>query len=341
MQLKSNLPVINTRHSAIPMQDKNARFQLVVMIKYTFEIGEDGGVLPAEKPAEIDLVDTYAGEDAALASILRPSQLFDTKPGTDVILLGHAQPPAGARASSVDVRLRVGDAIDKTVRAHGLRVWQRGGRYGIRPGPALPMREPVPLIYELAWGGMDLDDPADPVGEPRNYVGRGISRNPKSLVDTPAAQLEDPRQPIDGSTNVPAAFNPIHRHWLPRRNYAGTYDERWVDDRLPLLPEDFDTMFHVSVPSDQWSQVPLRSDVPVEVYGVSKTGVWRFSLPRISPGISSFVGWRREEHRTHLDTMLIDADNGQVELTWRAAIRLPAKLEQLDKVHIFEKSVVG
>jgi hypothetical protein len=109
---------------------------------------------------------------------------------------------------------------------------------------------------------------------------------------------------------------------------------------MPLLPPDFDSRYHVCVPPDQWSEMPLRGDEPVEVLGATPEGAWRFQLPRIVPGFSSFMGGRRAEHRTHLDTILIDADARTVELTWRAAIPLPRKYEMLERVLVFEKNVI-
>lgn len=327
--------------ATVPLSDLDGRSQLAVIAKWAFHVGAYGELERiASTEAEVDLVDTFAGEDPATSSIRRPSQLFARKPGTDVVLLGHAHPRAGANATYADVSLRVGP-IRKTVRAHGLRVWQSSTFGGLAPGPARPIREPIPLIYELAWGGQDLSDPMKPLGEPRNYSGRGVTRDPKSLVDRPAAQLEYPDKPLGGRNNVPAAFNPIHRHWQPRASYAGTYDEAWMETRMPLLPVDFDDRFHVCVPPDQWSETPLRSDEPIEVLGATPEGAWRFQLPRIAPGFSSVVLGRRQEHRTHLDTVLIDADVRRVELTWRAAIPLPRKYEMVDRILVFEKAVLG
>ena len=73
--------------------------------------------------------------------------------------------------------------------------------------------------------------------------------------------------------------------------------------------------------------------------GATPEGLFRFQLPRVTPGFSSFVGAKRSEHRTHLDTFLIDADARRVELTFRAAVPLPRKYEMLDSVRIFEKSL--
>jgi hypothetical protein len=198
----------------------------------------------------------------------------------------------------------------------------------------------VPILYELAWGGLDLSDPERPFGEPRNTVGRGVVRDRKRLIGQPAAQIEDPANPLGGRANAPAGLGAIHRHWQPRAAHAGTYDEAWMANRMPLPPDDLDPRFNVTVPHDQWSPAPLRSDVPVEVKGATPEHLWRFQLPRVQPGFSSFALGERREHRTHLDTILIDADTRTVELTWRAIVPLPRKYEMLESVRIVEKVVV-
>jgi len=63
-------------------------------------------------------------------------------------------------------------------------------------------------------------------------------------------------------------------------------------------------------------------------------------LPRIAPGFSSISKGERQEYRTHLDTVLINAVERKVELTWRAAIPMPKKLEMFERVVVFEKRVI-
>ncbi|WP_437305821.1 DUF2169 family type VI secretion system accessory protein [Sorangium sp. So ce388] len=326
------------RHLAVPMKDKHGQEHLVVLLKYTFIVDVTGRAEVAGEDAALpDLVDHYNGESPERSSILKPSQLFEHKPGTDVMLVGHAYPPRGS-AAHVDVMLRVGP-INKTVRAHGKRVWRAGALHSVLPSAALPIRDPVPLVYELAWGGLDLSDPEHVVGEPRNYVGRGVARDPRTLIDKPAAQLEYPDRPIGRRDNVPASFGAIHRHWQPRASYAGTYDAAWMESKMPLLPDDFDARFHVCVPHDQWSPTPLRGDELFEILGATPEGAWRFRLPRRTPGFSSFLCGQRREHRAHLDTIWIDANARRVELTFRAAIPMPRKYEMLEDVLVFEKTV--
>lgn len=324
--------------AAIPMKDKGGYESLVAIIKYTFVVDPFGKVeLDEHTGASPYYVDVCWGDDPATSSIKKPSDLCDYKPGTDVILVGHAH-PRGIE-SAVDVTMRVG-SVAKTVRAHGLRVWQ-SGLLGLSPGPALAIREPIPLMYELAWGGLDLAPGEKPLGEPRNYVGRGIARETKKLLGQPAAQLEDPAHPLGGLKNVPWNVGAIHRHWQPRVAFAGTYDEVWIETKMPLPPNDFDVRFNVTVPHDQWSETPLRGDEPVEILGARPEGPWRFQLPRIAMGFQSSTLGVEAAHRTHLDTFLIDADAGRVELTWRARVPMPRKYEMIDFVRIYEKEVLA
>ena len=323
----------------VPIKLKDGRELLAVILKYTFAVSARGQVEPALDGPEPYLVDEYNGEDPSTSSIRKPSDLFDEKPGTDVLLVGHAHPPVGKK-TFVDVGFSVGP-MRKAVRVHGVRVWQAGTFGGLAPGPARPISEPIPLLYELAWGGMDMSDPARPLGEPRNYVGRGVARDARKLVGEPAAQIEAPESPLGRGDNVPAGLGAVHRHWQPRIAFAGTYDQAWKENKMPLPPDDYDPRFNISVPHDQWSPRPLQGDEPIEVTGATPEGLWRFQLPRLTPGFSSFLGEKRREHRTHLESILIDADAMRVELTFRAGVPLPPKYEQLRKVEVFEKRLLG
>jgi hypothetical protein len=313
------------------MKDRDGRDRLVVIAKITYRVNARGGIERDDDGPEPYAVDLPNAGDPAHSSIKRPSDLFDFKPGTDVVLVGHAHGKPGA--SHADVTLRMGP-IAKTVRAHGLRVWQRGMLGGIKPGPALPLRAPIPLLYELAWGGLDLSNPEKPLGEPRNYVGRGIARDASSLVDKPAAQLELPNHPVGERGNVPASFGAIHRHWQPRAGFAGTYDQAWTETRMPLLPRDFDHRFNVCVTHDQWSATPLHGDEAIEVLGATEDGVWRVQLPREAPAFTTLVEGQRRTEPTHLDTVVIDADARTIELTWRASVLVPAKPELASEIRI-------
>ncbi len=320
------------KHVALPTSDKHGRDFYAIVLKYTAKIVSVRGVEMLDDGPLPYLVDECHGEDGK-GSIRKPSDLCEFKPGTDVILLGHAHPPSLRQVNSVDVSLRVGP-IQKTVRAFGLRAWRLATFGGLSAGTARPIVEPVPLVYELAWGGMDLSDPSKPIGEPRNYVGRGVVRDPKAHVDMPATQLEDP-----SGARIPACFGAIHRHWQPRMQYAGTYDAAWMEAKMPLLPDDFDVRYHVTVPTDQWSPTPLFIDEPIEIVGATEEGVLRAQMPRLSPRFFATIEGARTEYPTHLDTLLIDADSRTIEATFRAAIPLPRKLQLIEEMEIRDEEL--
>jgi hypothetical protein len=322
------------RYSGFPIRDTHGREHLVLVVKVTFAVDPGGRVELADDGPAPYACDEFWGEDPTKSGIRRPSDLALEKPGTEVLLVGsaHARTP---RDTHADVRLTVGP-IDKTVRAFGLRVWQRG-EGGVVPGAARPMLDPVPLVWELAFGGMDLSDPSDPRSEPRNTIGRGIARDPATLVNQAASQLELPGR----SFREPAGFGPIHRHWQPRVAFAGTYDQAWMDEKMPALPDDFDPRYNLSAQHDQWSPAPLRGDEAITVTGATAAGAWRIALPRLAIGFSSRVAGKTRSHRTHLDTILVDADLGRVELTWRASFPTPPKYEQIEKIEIVDKRVVA
>jgi hypothetical protein len=312
------------KHLALPMKDREGRAVLAVIVKYTYKVAPNGRVERDDDGPEPRAIDAANGEDPAKSSIKYPSELYEWKPGTDVVLVADAYGRAGANYA--DVSLKMGP-VQKSIRAHGFRVWQRGMLGGLVPGPAMPLRAPIPIQYELAWGGEE---------DMRNTVGTGATKTPAQLVNQPAAQLELAGKPLGerAGTNLPASFGPIHRHWQPRVTYAGTYDKAWEETRMPLLPADFDPRFHVCVPPDQWSPQPLWPNEPIEVLGGTEDGAFRVALPSDAPKFSSLFEGKRREHPTHLDLVVIDARERRVELTWRVAIPLPLKLEMLAEVRI-------
>lgn len=324
----------------IPSRDRAGREVFVCIQKYTFTIDPlappERAATLAEEQREARMIDEWHGDDPSTSSIRYPSDNLDRKPGTEVLVVAHAHPPPRSSASHVDVSLRVGP-IQKTVRAHGVRAWERleGGKPV--PGPARPIREPVPLIWELAWGGLDVSDPARWIGDPRNTVGRGVAHDPRTLLGQAATRLQHPSGPVD----LPWGFGALHRHWEPRAKLAGTFDEAWQETRMPIMPLDFDERFHISAPRDQWVASPLRGDEPFEVVGASELGLLRFQLPRLNPRFTALYDDHRTEHRPQLDTILIDTDALVVEVVFRAALPLPRKWERLEAVHVVEKELVS
>ena len=318
---------------AVPLDDRFGRDVLVVIAKLAYEFDAVGATL-ATVPAEIRRADVPTAP-APWSSLRFPTDIVDEKPGTDVLVLGTAHRHAGGFATHRDVSVRIaaaGRPVQKTLRVHGRRVWHRTAR-GLVPGPSAPL-EATPIVYELAWGGVDDGDPAHPVVEWRNPAGSGACVHDSLLVGAPAPQIEDRDAPLGSGEPQPAGFGPIAPTWQPRAGFAGTYDPAWRSERAPLRPLDFDPRHNCAASPGLWSERPLVGDEAADLVGLRPEGRFGFRLPRLEPGFVAMLGGECVRFPTHLDTWLIDADARRVELSWRVRIPIPRRLHELRRVEV-------
>lgn len=319
---------------ATVLDDRRGREVLTVIAKMTWAVTAAGVVSIPGRRSEVRREDVWTGR--ALASSLRyPSDLVPERPGTDVLLIGTASPPADRAVTSVDVRLTVGDRralLEKSVRVHGPRVWY-AGLQGVAPGAAGRLK-PTPLIWELAYGGTDRSDPERPLVEDANPIGTGVARARGNLAGQVAPAIEDPERGLGSRSPAAAGFGPIPAQWAPRVRYAGTYDDAWKRERAPLPPVDRDPRFYSCAPEGLRTAEPLLGDELFEISGVTPAGLWRFRLPRCAPVFSCVVRGSTHACPTHLDTVLVDADAGRVEQTFRTSIPVPRKLQAIERVRV-------
>lgn len=314
----------------LPMDDLHGRAVLVTIAKITYVVSKTGAARIAADPAPIRYRDEPF-DGAPYASIKYPSDWFDEKPGTDVIVVGTAIPKEGSLLTEMDVSVRVG-RLFKAVRVHGMRVYQGAVLGGVAPGPAERLG-PTPIRYELAQGGVDDEDPDHVTYDPKNPSGIGFVEVRRKRVGAPAPRLSVPVSLAEPGRE-PAGFGAVGAHWSPRLELAGTRDDAWRRRRAPVLPLDFDPRHHACAHPDLYSASPLCPDEPVELVGMTPEGVFRFKLPDVEPRFVSRLDGELREHESHLDTLLIDADARRVELTWRISMPLPRKAQRLDKIYV-------
>jgi hypothetical protein len=305
--------------------------RLLVVIKATFSLARSTPVI-AEEQEPVVLCDEYYGKPDA-SSLRRAGEMALEKPGTDVVVVGSAY-PAGKGAAEAIVALALGP-VKKGVRVVGERAWVGAVMPSVTR--AVPF-ERMPLQWERAYGGRDESGKL-PEALPANPVGRGFrarsSRLPidKSLLPN----LEDPREPIRGPGDRPrpCALGPIAPWWSPRPGYAGTYDERWKKERFPLLPEDFNPMFHQIAPADQIIPGRLRGGEMLTVTGVRPGGGgYHFPVPIVRAAVTVRMGEERLTPPLLLDSIVVDGDAEQLILVLRAVVSVHMRLSRLRWIKI-------
>jgi len=301
---------------------------LYVIVRATLVLRPKLSLAPEQLP--VCLADEYFGDpsDSSLKSV---SEIHIGKPGTDVLLVGRAWGPQGQPVRETFVRVRAGER-QKTIRVFGDRVWQPDGTPSV-PEPF----EAMPLVWERAFGGTHpLEERV--LAEERNPIGVGFAgkRGAEEMAGQPVPNLEDPSAPLTqlGQRPPPVCFAATAPHWLPRRGFAGTYDEQWQRTRAPYLPRDFDPRFLQCAAPEITFDHYLQGGEPLEVHGASPEGQIAFILPAANLDIGVRVAGSVERPSAHLETVLIEPDDNRLSLTWRAALPCDRKVLKVQKVTV-------
>jgi hypothetical protein len=300
-------------------RDKAGMHHWIVVVKATFDVSETGQLSLSDQQAEPLLAPEHH-DDPAVSSLRYDADLVAFKPTTDILFVGSAHAPNGRPVRKLSVSLRVGP-VHKELLVFGTRVYS-GDLVGttISSPTEFTKRE---MIYEWAFGGADLADPEPrkQVMDARNPVGKGVAHRAKALVGQPAHSIEYPHG--NPAKTGPAGFGPIASHWSPRRELAGTYDEKWEKTRKPLLPSNYDERHVLSAPADQRPPRHLEGGEVVELVNLCEWGRWRFSLPRLEVSFATAFGRRRIEHGGKLATVTLEPERKRIVMVWQTSLPVP------------------
>lgn len=318
------------------VRDKEGAHQWIVVVKATYDIGRAGALLLADEPVAPLHSAEYHGRPGE-SSVRYDTDLVAMKPATDVYLNATAYAPRGRPQQEVEVSIRIG-GLRKSLRVCGPRVWRRNLLGAVVPSSPRAFTT-MPIRYECAYGGSDTSDP-DPRRQRidlRNPVGTGVALDSGTLIGTPAPSVD-----VAGGSRAgrgPAGFGAIANFWSPRRELAGTYDDRWAARRKPLLPDDYDPRWLLCAPVDQQSSTYLRGGEPVELVNLTPEGVTRFSIPEVSLRFETHFGSTRREHEARLVSVIVDSEGPRLILVWQTSLRCGQDADYLDKTSIRYKVV--
>ena len=238
------------------------------------------------------------------SSVKFESDLVTFKPTTDIIVHAHAYIPS--HRSYIEPRVSVSDATGGVWHRSALRV---ASPYGVTDRPVS-----IPLRYEYAYGGgyptPTEEDPYDyETLDPYNPIGRGVYDE-----HTPPAQREEPlitfTDPDKASMPYPAGFGFIYKAWKSRLDYAGSYDEKWLEEQHPLPPHDYNYRFNQAAnPAMQLGRyLDLEDSITLEHLSIQ--------YPTLQIRLSDLVLFSQQHtpyskqtfDAMHLDTLIIDIE---------------------------------
>lgn len=310
----------------------DGRELLVVVVKGTFAIprpGEEAQLAPEQ--VGLVMADEFTGEPGFSATRYE-CDFAPAKPRCDVLLNCSAYAPEGKPVSKVQVGMRVGE-LTKTFRVVGNRFWRKGilGISATNPEPFVKML----ISYDNAFGGMDNShkDKKQHAALVQNPVGRGFHVNhaKEAIHGKPLPNTEELDHPIKNPKGKyrPMSFGPIGRGWKPRLTFAGTYDQNWIDNVFPFLPEDFQDQYYQSAPTHQQVE-QLKGGEEVVLLNLTPQGRTEFKLPTIDlPVEFTNARYERNQQQATLDTLLIEPDLAQFTLSWRVSHPLKRNMKEM------------
>lgn len=324
--------------------DKAGHEQIVLVTKVTVQLHTEPGAACRLAPDQRPLFDAdLFGPDPGTDATLFENDFAAFKPLCDVLCHARAHAPGAQPVTELGVGIRVG-GWSKRFTAHGSRIWLKAAT-GYQPSGKRPFVV-QDIGYDHAYGGTDPDpsDPAKAASFQTNPVGLGFyplrsEREGAALAQT-APPGTDPVDPFGGDF-APMAFGPLGRSWLPRRLYAGTYDDPWMENRLPFLPLDFDDRYFQAAAPDQQIAYPVGGE-PVECVHLSPEGRLLGEVPRLQ----IVVLFERKSGRVtqriaNLDTVLLLPEDRVMSLTYRTRITAERDLFEFARAVISERQLDG
>jgi hypothetical protein len=321
--------------------EPSGRELLVVVMKGTFRIPAESGAPLRLHDEQVPLVmsDVFYGEPGLSA----PKYEVDFAPRKhrcDVLLNASAYAPGGRPVRRIEVAAHVGN-WSKTFAVVGDRVWEAAGA-GIGASGAIPFVV-MPINYDRAFGGIDNahKDPSKHAAFMANPSGRGFHSQlvPEWVHGTPLPNTEETGHPVtwvDGNYK-PMSFGGVGRHWTARLPFAGTYDEKWLEDVFPFLPSDFDERYYQAAPLDQQLAIPLGEQL-VRLINLTPDGDRAFTLPHLEAPVNVFPkNGKREDLSAFIDTIVIEPDHERVTMTWRVARPLKKNMFEISQVLVGKK----
>jgi hypothetical protein len=348
----------------LPGQTPQGEHILSVLVKRTYDIlpGQCKRAATDKKVVPGDL--HYA--DPMNSTVKFESDLIPFKSATDVVLNGNAYAPSRQPVTNLIVSLSIGQ-----YRKDLLIIGDRVCRYKNGADPVFTDPKPfqtMELRFERAYGGVDIYSEAKlPCAYPRNHLGRGyaVKNTQRSIENLPLPNIEDPNNRLTPqrlcagdfrnweNQPLPQGLGWTMKMWHPRCTYAGIMPaDRALEQELrkaysPLVPPAHRKLYEQNpLPTIDFRffngaspglVVPFLSGTEqIILMNLNPQAPLQFRLPGERPQISMDIGQGTQEPEVVLHTVMIRAEDRQVDLLWRGAIPYPGRdwLPEMKKMEL-------
>lgn len=200
----------------------------------------------------------------SISSTLGENEMLDMampKEPAEFIAYGNYYAPNNQPVTQDLVHIKLGN-IEKTLQVTGDRFWRNGigGRVATAPETFTEM----PVSYKNAYGGEDYK---------KNPLGKGFKpENVDGNEQFPLPNIEYPDDLVSSPDDriKPASLDRLDVMGEPRHKRMGTYDEKYIRERMPGFADDIDWRFFNEASEDQWNKDFYLGDEAFEILNMNK-----------------------------------------------------------------------
>jgi uncharacterized protein YjbI with pentapeptide repeats len=291
---------------------------LTLIVKGTFDLKPGQTATPSEEQLFLAGDEFYPDDDEMEGSTRYEADFAYFKPRADLLLVGKCHAPRTKPIPACQVTFRVGERA-RSLAVFGNRHWKRNA-LGVQtisePEPFTEME----LRYENSFGGQDYK--YNPVGKGYRKEDTSAGKNRRLLpnIEAPDSLIASPR-----SRPQPAGFGPLGRMLAQRFSRLGTYKGKWLEERWPWFPTDFDWGHFNAAPPEMQLETYLRGDEELYFENVHpEYPQYESRLPglRVRCFVNTSAETETEQDRFDevsmvLDTLWVDMEAEKLVLVWR------------------------
>ncbi|MGB1111066.1 MAG: DUF2169 family type VI secretion system accessory protein, partial [Gammaproteobacteria bacterium] len=213
----------------------------------------------------------------AIADSMEEPALLDMampKENAEFLVRGACVAPRGEPIEAAQVRVRLGDR-EKRIHVFGDRHWVRAAGIGLTPSRPEPFTR-MPINFGRAFGGAGHDP--NPFGKGFRPVEiDGMERHPLPNLERPGQIIGAP-----DDRPRPISLDAMDVTLASRQALAGTYDDKYIRERMPGLPDDIDWAFFQGAQKDQRFDGKLSGSEAYEIDNMNaEHSVLRGTLPGV------------------------------------------------------------
>lgn len=302
--------------AVLPGKIRPPEWSATFIVKGSFALHPDGPATPLLEP--LPFMGDVVRDEELPNECLYENDFALWKPNADVLLVGTCHAPGGKPTTACRVEFGVG-RWSKALAVIGNRHWKKSLLLSSASDP-----EPfttLPVSYGNAFGGDGFD---------KNPAGRGYEKAYLPNIEPIEDRITGPGERPD-----PSGFGPLNRVWAQRTSKLGSYRGKWLKERWPNFPDDFDFTYFNAAPEDQQFRKYLRGDEDLRFENLhGKQASYRSSLPalrvRCFLSETTKAGKKFREVPMNLDTLFVDLERELLILIWRGTT--PVRDEELTDV---------